>query len=138
MNPSQPAIPTRALLPFVGIAFGLAWGLFVVLVSFPDAITGLFGPLSARNPLFILAVYAPAIAALMLIVYHAGPRALAPFFMRLTLWRIPAIWLAVLAIGIPAVSVLGAAWTGAPLIAPLRYVMSTPSLLRRVCASRRT
>ena len=110
-------IPTRALALFLLIAFGLAWGLFALFVAFPDRITAVFGPLSASNPLFVLAVYAPAIAALLLVGRYGGVRAYGPFFARLLLWRIPPLWLAVVVLLAPLFAYAGAMIAGAALAA---------------------
>lgn len=112
MRPSP--IPTRALTLFFFIAFGLAWGMFALFVSFPDTITGMFGPVSPTNPLFILAVYAPAIAALVVLLVYGGPGALLAFLRRLLLWRVPLAWLAFLLLAVPAIAIAGAALSGAP------------------------
>jgi len=50
-------LPYSALVPFLLITFGIAQR---------------FGPLSGRHPLFILAVYAPAMAAFTLELAPAG------------------------------------------------------------------
>ena len=63
---------TRSLIPFLAITFGLAWASIGLLILFPDEIASVFGELSAKNPLFILAVYAPAIAAFTLVIRHGG------------------------------------------------------------------
>lgn len=107
-------IPARALLPFFLIAFGLAWGLFAVFVSFPAAITRTFGELSASNPLFIVAVYAPAIGALVVVIAYGGVGAIVPFLKRLLLWRLPRVWVIFLLLAIPAVAIAGAALKGGP------------------------
>lgn len=113
------SIPSKAIIPFLALAFGLAWGLFVVLLTIPDTVSAIFGPMSASNPLFILAVYSPALAAFIVLVLYGGVDAIGPFAKRLLLWRIPPIWLAFVVLAIPAVYVVGAAIKGGPLIAPL-------------------
>jgi hypothetical protein len=102
----------RSLGPFLAIAFGLARGLVAVLIFFTSQIEAVFGPVSGTNPLFILAVYSPGIAAVLLVWWHYGTKGLARFFRRLTLWRMPLGWWAFLLIGIPAVKYLGAAING--------------------------
>jgi membrane protease YdiL (CAAX protease family) len=64
------------------------------------------------NPLFILAVYSPAIAGVFLVWRHHGLEGLFSFFRRLALWRMPVAWWVFLAIGIPAVFYAGAAIKG--------------------------
>jgi len=103
---------TRALLPFFLITFGLAWGLFAVLVGLPGPVTRIFGPVSAHNPLFILSVYAPAISALILVGLAAGTAGLAAYLRRLLIWRLPAAWLGFILFVIPAVYFTGATFNG--------------------------
>jgi hypothetical protein len=76
----------------LAIAFGLAWGLLAVMIFFTDQVEAVFGPVSGTNPLFILAVYAPGIAAVLLVWRHYGAKGLVSFFSRMTLWRMPLGW----------------------------------------------
>ncbi|WP_228041053.1 CPBP family intramembrane glutamic endopeptidase [Nodosilinea sp. LEGE 07088] len=64
------------------------------------------------DPLFILAVYAPAIAAFTIITYHAGLRGLRHYLSRLWLWRCPLAWYAFLLLGIPLIFAAGSLWKG--------------------------
>lgn len=93
----------RDAVPFLVMAFGLAWGIFVIVIAFPDMVERLFGPMSASNPLFFMAVYSPAFAALALVLRAAGWRGLGRYLGRLLLWRAPAPWLLFVFVGIPAV-----------------------------------
>ena len=72
----------RSLGPFLAIAFGLAWGLLALMILFTSQVEAVFGPVSGTNPLFILAVYAPGIAAILLVWWHYGAKGLARFFRR--------------------------------------------------------
>ncbi|RWB25644.1 MAG: CPBP family intramembrane metalloprotease [Mesorhizobium sp.] len=101
-----------AILPFLLITFGMAWGLMGLYLAMPDRIEANFGPVSGSHPLFILAVYAPAIAAVVLVLHHGGIAGLKAFLSRLLLWRMAAGWWAFLLLGIPAVYFLGAALGG--------------------------
>ena len=105
-------VPDRALWPFLLLTFGIAWGVFALFAIFPEQITALMGEPSGRHPLFVLAVYAPAIAAFLLVGRHAGLSGLRRFLSRLLMWRMPAIWWAVLLLGIPVVFAIGAAIKG--------------------------
>jgi hypothetical protein len=40
------------------------------MIFFTDQVEAVFGPVSGTNPLFILAVYAPGIAAVLLVSWH--------------------------------------------------------------------
>lgn len=103
----------RTLIAFLGIAFGLSWGLMALYMLFPDQIIAIFGEVGYTNPLFVLAVYAPAIAGIFLVWRNYGLKGLGSYFRRLTLWRMPLVWWAFLIAGIPAVNYLGAAISGA-------------------------
>lgn len=103
---------TKTLIPYLLITFGLTWGLALLLMLFYDPIVALFGEVTPSNPLFILAVYSPAIAGIALVLYHYGLRGLGSFLRRLTLWRMPAVWWLFLVLGLPAVFFAGAALNG--------------------------
>jgi hypothetical protein len=107
-------MPTRALVPFFAIAFGLSWGILALFIGFTAQAEAVFGKMGYTNPLFILAVYAPAIAAVFLVWRHQGLAGLGRFAKRLTLWRMPWPWWALLVFGVPAVSYVGAALKGTP------------------------
>ena len=96
------------VFPFLAIAFGIAWGVFLLLVLFPEPITRLFGPISATNPLFFLAVYSPALAAFVLVFHAGGLKGLRRYLGRLFLWRAPVPWLVWVLIGIPVVYMIAA------------------------------
>ena len=102
----------RSLGPFLALAFGLGWGLAAPAILFTEQVEGIFGPISGTNPLFILAVYSPGIAGVLLVWRHYGLAGLGRFFRRLTLWRMPPVWWLLLLVGIPAVKYLGAALGG--------------------------
>ena len=102
----------RSVALFFGLTFAIAWGIFVVLVMFPDWVTAHFGELSGHNPLFILAVYAPAMSAIGLVLHHSGLRGLQRYLARLGLWRGPWIWWVFLLVAIPAIYFAGAALKG--------------------------
>lgn len=102
----------KTIASFLAISFGLTWGLAAVLMLFYDQVVALFGEITMTNPLFILAVYAPGIAGVLLIWWHYGLRGLGSFFRRLTLWRAPVGWWLFLIFGIPALVYAGAALSG--------------------------
>lgn len=102
----------RSLIPFLAITFGLTWGLATLFVLIPEPLEAVFGELSMTNPLFILAVYAPAFAAVILVVRQAGIKGLQRFFSRLLLWRCPLGWYVFLVVGIPFLMYCGVALKG--------------------------
>jgi membrane protease YdiL (CAAX protease family) len=103
---------TKTLIPFLALTFGLTWGLAALLFLFPEQLIAIFGEVTNTNPLFILAVYSPAFAAVFLVLRQYGLKGLGSFFRRLTLWRAPAGWWLLLALGIPLVFYAGAAIKG--------------------------
>mgnify|MGYP001826340124 CR=1 FL=1 len=105
-------IPFISLLPFLFIAFGLAWGILALFIFLPDQMANLFGRLTGQHPLFFLAVYAPAIAAFIVVIYYGGDRGFRRYLARLLLWRCSMAWYAFLIIGIPLLFLGGSALKG--------------------------
>jgi len=105
-------VPFIALVPFLLVAFGLAWGIMALFIFLPDEITALFGKLTGQHPLFFLAVYAPAIAAFIIVTYYGGTLGLRLYLARLLLWRCSPAWYAFLTIGIPLLFFSGAVLKG--------------------------
>lgn len=102
----------QSVLAFFLLTFMIAWGIMGVFVLFPDWLVAHFGEVSGHNPLFILAVYAPAISALTLVLVHSGGKGVLQYLARFTLWRGPWVCWAVLLAGIPLVYFAGAALKG--------------------------
>jgi hypothetical protein len=103
---------SKKLIVFLALTFGLTWGIAALLMLFPDQIMSVFGELSMTNPLFVLAVYSPGFAGMLLVWHTHGLKGLGSFLRRLTLWRGPAWgWLFTI-LGIPALMYVGAAWKG--------------------------
>ncbi len=102
----------RTLVVFFALTFGISWGVLTLFILFTSQIETLFGKLGYTNPLFILAVYAPAISALGLVLHHHGLAGLRLFLRRLQMWRMPrGLWL-LLVMGLPLVFYAGAAIKG--------------------------
>jgi membrane protease YdiL (CAAX protease family) len=101
-----------SLVPFLLIAFGVAWGILGLFIFLPDWMISTFGQLTGQHPLFFLAVYAPAIAAFIVVAYNSGAGGLRRYLARLLLWRCSLAWYVFLIVGIPLVFLIGAAWKG--------------------------
>ncbi|HEU5424065.1 MAG TPA: type II CAAX endopeptidase family protein [Nitrolancea sp.] len=110
----RPGSPDQriSLKVFFALAFGLGWGIAILMLLFQTQIEAVFGEISGTNPVFILVVYSPAIAGIYLVWRHYGVKALGSFFRRLTMWRLPMAWWLFVLLGIPAVKYLGAAFNG--------------------------
>lgn len=101
-----------SFIPFLLITFGLAWGIIALYVFLPDLMAATFGELTGTHPLFYLAVYAPAIAALTIVSYRTGRGGLRRYLSRLLLWRTSAAWYVFLLVGVPLLFYAGALWKG--------------------------
>jgi hypothetical protein len=112
-------IGAAQLLPFLLLVYGLAWSIFALFIFATDWVVATFGDLSGHHPLFILAVYAPAISALLLIGKSAGLAGIGQFLSRLRVWRASLWWYAFLILGFPAISFAGAALKGNAMSAPM-------------------
>ena len=111
-NTDKDHVPLKSLAPFLFITFGLAWGIVALFILLPDKMTALFGELSGKHPLFFLAVYAPAIAAFIIVTYYGGILGFRQFLSRLLLWRCSPAWYAFLIFGIPLLFFGGSALKG--------------------------
>ena len=111
-EPTQRGMTIRSFWPFLAMTFGLTWGVGALLIPFGEQVEAVFGELGPRNPVYLLLVYSPAIAAIALVWRHYGAKGLGSFFRRLTLWRMPRTWWLFLLVGIPAAVYLAALVAG--------------------------
>jgi uncharacterized protein len=86
----------RSLPAFLLIAFGMAWTIIGLSIFYTDQTIAAFGPISERHPLFILSVYSPAIAALVVVFHAGGSEGFKRYLSRLFLWRCARPWYAFL------------------------------------------
>jgi hypothetical protein len=100
---------------FFALAFGIGWGIAILMLVFQKQVESLFGEIGPTNPVFIAVVWSPAIAATFLLWRHFGGRGLRSFYRRATLWRMPVAWWAFLIVGIPAIVYTGALLAGSPI-----------------------
>ncbi len=111
----------RSITPFLLISFGIAWGILGLYILLPDLMGTVFGQLTGNHPLFFLAVYAPAIAAFILVARNDGFGGLLRFLGRALLWRCSAAWYAFLIIGVPLIFIVGSAIRGNLLAEPFPF-----------------
>lgn len=121
--------------PFLLISFGLAWGILGLYVFLPEQMGGAFGPLTGTHPLFYLAVYAPAIAAFVLVTRTGGLAGLVCFLRRALLWRCTLSWYAFLIIGIPLIFISGSALRGNLFTEPFPFASFSSLLTALVLAA---
>lgn len=105
-------VPFQSFAPFLLISFGLAWGILGLYVFFPEPMGAVFGQITGNHPLFYLAVYSPAIAAITLVARTAGLVGLRRFLRRALIWRCSMAWYTFLLIGIPLIFIGGSALRG--------------------------
>ena len=116
----QPVMGTKTLWAFLGLTFGLSWVPMSLFMLFAEQATALFGEMSATNPVFLLAVYAPGLSGIFLVWRHYGLKGLGRFFRRLIFWRAPLLWWLFLLLGIPAIIYAAAAINGT-ITEPFRF-----------------
>ncbi|MGY6550243.1 MAG: CPBP family glutamic-type intramembrane protease [Roseinatronobacter sp.] len=104
--------PLGSVFLFFFLTFAIAWGGMGLVFVFQDAVEAALGPMGPTHPLFILAVWSPAISAILLVLWYGGLSGLRRYFARLLLWRAPVGWYLLLLAGLPAISYLGAAIGG--------------------------
>lgn len=102
----------KMLFTYLLLTFGISWGVLSLYILFPDSATAIFGMLSGNHPLFFLAVYAPAIASLIVVFRRFGKAGLQAFLSRIMLWRTSLSWGLFLLIGLPAIFYTGAVLNG--------------------------
>jgi hypothetical protein len=105
-------IQFRSFIPFLLTSFGIAWGILGLFIFLPERMVSVFGQLTGNHPLFFLAVYAPAIAAFILVARASGTAGIRRFLGRALLWRCSVAWYAFLIIGIPLIFICGSAIRG--------------------------
>ena len=115
-------LPFCSINPFVLLSFGLAWGILGPYVFLPERMEAVFGQITGNHPLFFLAVYAPAIAAFILVARYGGLTGLRRYLGRVLLWRCSASWYAFLIIGIPLIFIGGSALKGNLFTEPFPFV----------------
>ena len=114
-------IPFISLVPFLLIAFGLAWGILGLFIFLPERMIQVFGELTGQHPLFFLSVYAPAIAAFIVVFYKGGAKGFRRYLSRLLIWRCSWAWYAFLIIGIPLIFFIGSALKGNLFLEPFPF-----------------
>ena len=112
MIKTVPEPPVHSVYVFFFLTFAIAWGGMGLVFVFQDAVEAALGPMGATHPLFILAVWSPAISGILLVLWYGGLPGLRRYLSRLLLWRAPVGWYLLLLIGLPAISYLGAALGG--------------------------
>jgi len=112
MRNSPREMGVESLVLFFVLTFAITWSVAGAMLLFRTEIEAVTGPIDGHNPVFILAVWGPAISAFTLISLRYGRTGLADFLRRLTLWRMHWGWWVFLILSIPASRYFGAALSG--------------------------
>ncbi len=96
------------LIPFFAMTFVITWGILGLYIFASETMVNLFGNLTGQHPLFYLAVYAPALAALAVLFYREGGDGIGRFLSRLLMWRTSIYWYVMLILIVPLVFYVGA------------------------------
>jgi hypothetical protein len=99
-------------LPYLIITFAITWGILALYVFLPERSAATFGELSGRHPLFFLAVWAPALAAFIVVLWQGGLAGFRRYLSRTLIWRCSPVWYGFLLVGIPLLFFAGAALKG--------------------------
>ena len=102
----------------MALAFGMIAAILSTLLIWPDEVEKLFGPLSASHPLFVLAVWSPALSAWAVILYTTGWLGFRGYLTRFSVWRCGVPWALVMLVVIPLIYYVGAWLKGVPSYTP--------------------
>ncbi len=111
-NTKTHQITLFSLAPFLLITFGLAWGILGLFIYLPERMAGMFGEITGEHPLFFLAVWAPAVAAFVIVIQRSGVKGLKRFLSRLLIWRCSPVWYIFLIVGVPLIFIVGSGLKG--------------------------
>ena len=104
------------LLWFFVLTYGITWGLAVILFAFPGFVRRLSGPMSASNPLFILAVWGPNLAAVIVTAAVSGGAGVLALLQRVIRFRVGLVWYLLALLLVPVGGVLTRLASGLPLV----------------------
>ena len=84
------------------------------LLIWQEEVEELFGSLSASHPLFILAVWSPALSAWAVILYTTGWDGFRGYLTRFSVWRCGLLWALLILVALPLIYYIGAWIKGEP------------------------
>jgi hypothetical protein len=70
--PTHPDMKKHPFAWFLILTFGITWGLAALFFSLQDTFERIFGEMSATNPVFVLAVWGPNIAGVVVVGVKDG------------------------------------------------------------------
>lgn len=96
----------RPLGAFFLIAFAWTWGIGGLMIFAPEFAARVTGPLTPGNPLFFIAVYAPAISAIAVTAYTRGAAGVRVLLAKLVQWRFNPLLYAFVLVGVPLIAII--------------------------------
>jgi membrane protease YdiL (CAAX protease family) len=100
------------LAPYFVLTFAITWGIAALIFLDPKVIEAVFGKMSASNPVFVIAVAGPTMAATILTFARGGWAGLDALYKRLTQWRFGFQWYVALLVGLPLICFVASRVTG--------------------------
>ncbi len=96
------------LTPFFLLTFGITWGIAAFLFIFPATFKMLFGDISISNPMFVVAVAAPTLSAVIVVLAGSGWAGLKGLLARLVPVQVGLVWYVLSLFAFPAVALCAA------------------------------
>ncbi len=96
----------RELWIFFVAVFLWTWGIAAVMVLAPEWVEATFGPMSASQPLFVAAVYAPSLLGIVFTVIFEGREGLSRLAARLNPFRVHWPWYVIVVVGMLLLSAI--------------------------------
>jgi len=111
---TQLDVPTSGAWAFLLLTFGMITAILSTLLIWQEEVEELFGSLSASHPLFILAVWSPALSAWAVILYTTGWAGFRGYLTRFSVWRCGLLWALLIFVVLPLIYYAGAWFKGVP------------------------
>jgi membrane protease YdiL (CAAX protease family) len=91
------------LVPYFLLAFAFTWGIAALVLFAPGPLEAAFGHMSSSNPVFVVAVAGPTVAATILTFVRGGWAGLGTLYRQLLRWRFGLQWYVALVVGLPLI-----------------------------------
>jgi membrane protease YdiL (CAAX protease family) len=91
------------LATYFALTFAITWGIAALIFLDPNLIEAVFGKMSASNPVFVIAVAGPTMAATILTFARGSWAGLGALYKRLFQWRFGFQWYFALLVGLPLI-----------------------------------
>ncbi len=86
----------KYLILYLGLAFGVSWGIGIIFMLFGDMLTPITGELTLTNPIVIIALYSPSIAGLITYFAMGGLQGLKGILLKLIPRKQDLVWIPII------------------------------------------